>query len=273
MAAVEQGWGRPATGETLDQCKAVVAQDELYDERQAEIMDEYDAKGITPPEVSASRLEQMFAAVEERPYQREVYLEVAKVLFDQAAWQKYVPIAKRVIELDPCIGESERGDEHHRRLRLGREKLAEGAAARGAVHHIRTGHRVAGGEQEPTVGDSKGDEKLAQDALISSALFRLELAQKYFQGEKVALASEEARVASKMLKDYIERFPYDPNLYEYQMLPRDRVHDVRAVLKAADVFELVRDDKKDSKFREDAAYRAFLNLQAEVDSQTQKNPS
>ena len=41
---------------------------------------------------------------------------------------------------------------------LGREKLAEGAAARGAIHHIRTGHRVAGGEQEPTVGDSKGDE-------------------------------------------------------------------------------------------------------------------
>ena len=61
MAAVEQGWGRPATGETLDQ--AVVAQDELYDERQAEIMDEYDAKDH-PARVSAGdRLEQMFAAV------------------------------------------------------------------------------------------------------------------------------------------------------------------------------------------------------------------
>ena len=81
-----------------------MAQDRLYDERQAEIMDEYDAKGITPPEVSAGdRLEQMFAAVGARPYQREVYLEVARVLFDQAAWQKYVPIAKRVIELDRCI--------------------------------------------------------------------------------------------------------------------------------------------------------------------------
>ena len=106
--------------------------------------------------------------------------------------------------------------------------------------------------------------------MISSALFRLDLAQKYFQEEKVALASGEARVSSKMLKDYIERFPYDPNLYEYNYYLGIGYTMSVQFLKAADVFELVRDDKKNSKFREDAAYRAFLNLQAEVDSQTQK---
>ncbi|MDE0881785.1 MAG: tetratricopeptide repeat protein, partial [Myxococcota bacterium] len=87
VAAVEQGWGRPATGEDLASCSAVIAQDEAWDEKQAELMDEYDAAGTSVPEVPAiDRLEQMFAAVGERTYQREVYLEVAKVLFDQAAW-------------------------------------------------------------------------------------------------------------------------------------------------------------------------------------------
>ena len=97
------------------------------------------------PQATAS---QMFAAVG-APYQREVYLEVAKVLFDQAAWQKYVPIAKRVIELDPMHPENPNVAMNiiaaYDKLRS--QKLAEGAAARGAVHHIRTGHRVAGGEQ------------------------------------------------------------------------------------------------------------------------------
>jgi len=273
VAAVEQGWGRPATGEALDQCKSVVALDELYDEKQAELMDEYDEKGITPPEVAAGdRLEQMFAAVGGREYQREVYLEVAKVLFDQAAWQKYVPVAQRVIELDPLHADNPNVAMNIIAAydQLGREKLAEGAAAREALfttYGPGTEWQEANKNRPSVIRKAM---KLAQDALISSALFRLELAQKYFQEEKVALASEEARVAAQMLSDYIQRFPYDPNLYEYNYYLGIGYTMSVQFLKAADVFELVRDDKKNSKFREDAAYRAFLNLQAEVDSQTQK---
>ena len=56
----------------------------------------------SPQAIASSRCSLRWA----RPYQREVYLEVAKVLFDQAAWQKYVPIAKRVIELGPMHPEN-----------------------------------------------------------------------------------------------------------------------------------------------------------------------
>jgi tetratricopeptide (TPR) repeat protein len=273
IAAIEPGWGRPPTGELKAGCLEVIAGDEKWDNQLSDEADRLEELGQTKPEVEPiDRLAMIFERVGDRPYKREIYDEVAKILFEQAAWAKYVALAQALIAIDPMHPESPQVT-----MKIitaldqqGRERLAEGAAEREKLFTLYgpgTAWQEANKNRPSVIRKAM---KQAQDALIASALFRLQLAQRFLDEDKLALATEEAAEAAKMLGDYIERYPYDPKIYEYRYFLGVALDTSAQFLLAANAYEAVRDNEKFDKYREDAAYRSFLALQNEVDSQREK---
>jgi cellulose synthase operon protein C len=273
IAAIEPGWGRPPTGEEKAGCLAVIAGDEEWDNQLSDEADRLEELGQTKPETPPLvRLGAIFEKAGDRPYKREIYEEVAKILFEQAAWDKYVDVARALIDIDPMHPDSPQVT-----MKIitaldqqGRDRLAEGAAEREKLFTLfgpGTAWQEANKNRPSVIRKAM---KQAQEALIASALFRLQLAQRFLEEDKLALATEEASEAAKMLADYIERYPYDPKLYEYRYFLGIALDTSAQFLLAANAYEGVRDDKKHDKYREDSAYRSFLALQNEVDSQREK---
>ncbi|MEC7751148.1 MAG: tetratricopeptide repeat protein [Myxococcota bacterium] len=273
ISATEDRWGRPRVPETLEGCREVTAGDESWDEQEILAQEEREARGIPePPKVQPhERLGMMFEKAGEKPYRREIYNEVANVIYDMQAFNLYIPLARKLIEIEPMHPDNPQITWN---LILALDQLGEDTRTEAALEREKLNAAYGPGSPWQEANENRPSKirqamRFAQDALSSSALFRFALAQKYVEEGKLALAAEEARIAAGYFETYIKRYPYDADIYEYKFYRAVCLQTAAQWLAAADAFEAIRDDNSRTDRRERSAYAAFLMLQAEVDSQTE----
>ena len=273
ISATEDRWGRPKVPENLEGCQTVTAGDESWDEREILAQEEREARGIPePPKTQPhERLAMMFETAGDKPYKREIYDEVANVIYDMQAFNLYVPLARKLIEIEPMHPDNPQITWN---LILALDQLGEEKRTEAALEREKLNDSYGPGSPWQQANENRPSKirqamRFAQDALSSSALFRFALAQKYVEEGKLALAAEEARTAAGYFEIYIKRYPYDADIYEYKFYRAVCLQTAAQWLAAADAFEAIRDDNSRTDRRERSAYAAFLMLQAEVDSQTE----
>lgn len=215
----------------------------------------------------ADQLAAYFEEIGPRPYERDIWVALGDVYFDQTRYQDSIDVYARVQREYPNDPNAPLIQEKMITA-YERDRNFEGAAM------ARTEFTEAFTEGTPWYEQNKGDEdairksnELLSKALYSAALFHHQQAQVLRDAGKYELATEEYGKAAKAYGSYLDRFPHDRQLYELTYYYADTLYYSFQFLEAADRYRAVRDSNADDKFQEDAAFSVVLAYEKAIELQ------
>src|SRR5690606_37000214 len=109
--------------------------------------------------------------------------------------------------------------------------------------------------------------KLAEDALVATAVDHQAKAQALRSEGNDAEAKREYEIAARAYAAYLERFPNTPSSYDYRYNYADSLYYSDQYLEAAKQFATVRDSNLDNRLQADAAEGVVSSLEAYADEQ------
>lgn len=199
-----------------------------------------------------------------RPYERDVYIALGDVYFDQTRFPEAVAVYQMVQERYP----------EHPDAPLVQEKMIaayerdrdfEGAAV------ARAGFTESFAEGSAWYEANKDNEEALRNstqriekALYSAALFHHQQAQVLRDAEKYELATQEYKKAATAYGQYLQRFPHDRQLYELTFYHAEALYYSFQFLEAAEKYKSVRDSNADDKFLENAAFSVVLSYEKAI---------
>lgn len=109
--------------------------------------------------------------------------------------------------------------------------------------------------------------KLAEDALVATAVDHHFAAQQLRAAGELDKAASEYTIAARAYEAYLERFPDTESSYEYRYNFSDSLYYSNQYFKAAEQYAMVRDSNIDNRLQEDAANGAVLSYEAFVEQE------
>ncbi len=102
-----------------------------------------------------------------------------------------------------------------------------------------------------------------KDALLAAASFHHRRAEREKEKSELEKAKDEYRLAALSYMEYLDKYPYTSESYDISWYLADSLYESGDIEKAVVVFERIRDDKNQDKFRKDAAdatFRSYYTL-------------
>ncbi len=215
----------------------------------------------------ADKLAAYFEEIGPRPYERDIWVALGDVYFDQTRYQDSINVYARVQRDYPNDSTAPQIQEKMITA-YERDRDFEGAALARAdfTERFTDGSKwyQANENDEEAIRES---EKLLSKALYSAALFHHQQAQVMRDAGKYELATQEYGKAAAAYGSYLERFPHDRQLYELTYYHADTLYYSFQFLDAAQRYREVRDSNADDKFREDAAFSVVLAYEKAIELQ------
>ncbi len=227
--------------------------------------DDWDLNGRRDKPYGLTRLERDYAARKDEPHVAEIYAAYADLLAKETEFKAAIEIYELALGRWPLAAAAPliryKVMESWARLREpgkvteSRDKLA--------TDYLRGTTWYYANENDPDAIEQAF--KLAEDALVATAVDHQNRAQQLRGEGREAEAKKEYAIAARAYSAYLERFPNTPSSYEYRYNFADSLYYSDQYLDAAKQFAVVRDSNLDNRLQADAAEGVVSSLEAYAD--------
>ena len=228
---------------------------------------DWDGNGRRDRPYGVKRLERDYGARQDEPHVAEVYAAYADLLAYETEFQAAIelyelalarwPLAAAAPEIQFKVLEAWKALREEDQASEARDKLA--------TNYLRGTTWYYANEGDPKAIDRAF--KLAEDALVATAVDHQARAQALRSEGREAEAKTEYEIAARAYAAYLERFPNTPSSYEYRYNFADSLYYSEQYIDAAKQFAIVRDSNLDNRLQGDAAEGVVSSLEAYAELQ------
>ncbi len=197
----------------------------------------------------------------------EVYAALGDLLAYQTDFNTAIRIWRSTLERWPLAAAAPSIQDRILKAYEMLQDKAGATAARDALatNYLRGGTWFMANEEDPDAIEEAL--KLAEGALVATAVDHHVLAQEMRAAGEQDKAQAEYEIAARAYEAYLERFPDTESSYEYRYNFADALYYSGAYLAAADQYGQVRDSNIDNRLQEDAAIGAVLSYESYLEEQ------
>lgn len=227
--------------------------------------DDWDVNGRRDKPYGLARLERDYAARKDEPHVAEVYAAFADLRAKENEYKDAVeiyelalgrwPLAAAAPEIRFKVMEAWKLLREPNKVTQSRDMLA--------TDYLRGTTWYYANENDPDAIEKAF--KLAEDALVATAVDHQARAQQLRTEGKEAESKQEYEIAARAYAAYLERFPNTPSSYEYRFNFADSLFYSDQYLESAKQFAVVRDSNLDNRLQSDAAEGVVASLEAYAD--------
>ncbi|PRP96344.1 tetratricopeptide repeat protein [Enhygromyxa salina] len=230
--------------------------------------EDWDGNGRRDKVYGLKRLEQDYAERKDEPHVPEIYAAYADLLAYETEFEGAVeiyelalarwPLAAAAPEIQSKILDAWKAQRDDRRITEARDKLA--------TNYLRGTNWYYANENDPDAIERAF--KLAEDALVATAVDHQARAQALRSDGNTEAAKVEYQIAARAYAAYLERFPNTASSYEYRYNFADSLYYSDQFLDSAKQFAIVRDSNLDNRLQADAASGVVSALESYAEIQT-----
>ena len=230
--------------------------------------DDWDSNGRRDKVFGLNRLEQDYAARKTEPHVPEIYAAYADLLAYETEWQGAIeiyelalsrwPLAAAAPEIQSKVLDAWKALREDSKITEARDKLA--------TNYLRGTNWYYANEGDPDAIEKAF--KLAEDALVATAVDHQAKAQNLRMAGDEAGAKLEYEIAARAYAAYLERFPNTTSSYQYRYNFADSLYYSGQYLEAARQFAIVRDSNLDNRLQADSSEGVVSALEAYAEEQT-----
>ncbi len=212
------------------------------------------------------RLQQPGLVPQDRDWTVEIYYQLGSVYFDEAKYPEAIQAWQLALQKWPL---HPRSPEIQNQIALAYSRFGEvedAIAAKGKLSDYGEGSEWWNANLDNPAAQRKAEE-LAEDSLISAAIFHHQKAQQLrAEGvsarnvELIREAQEQYRLAARAYREYITRYPNSPQAYELQYNLADALFWSESYEEAAAEYAAVRDSNLDDQYLSESARRVVESL-------------
>ncbi len=227
--------------------------------------DDWDGNGRRDRVRGLARLEQDYAERKNEPHVPEIYAAYADLRAFETEFQDAVeiyelalsrwPLAAAAPEIQFKIMEAWKALRETKQITAARDALA--------TNYLRGTTWYYANENDPDAIERAF--KLAEDALVATAVDHQARAQALRAEGRAEDAKHEYEIAARAYEAYLERFPNTQSSYEYRYNFADSLYYSDQFLAAAKQFAIVRDSNIDNRLQADASEGVVSSLEAYAD--------
>ncbi|HLT35542.1 MAG TPA: tetratricopeptide repeat protein, partial [Enhygromyxa sp.] len=229
--------------------------------------DDWDGDGRRDRVRGLARLEQDYAERKTEPHVPEIYAAYADLRAFETEFRDAIeiyelalsrwPLAAAAPEIQFKILEAWKALREDKQITAARDALA--------TNYLRGTNWYYANENDPDAIERAF--KLAEDALVATAVDHQARAQALRSEGRDQEAKQEYAIAARAYAAYLERFPNTPSSYEYRFNYADSLYYSDQFLDAAKQFAVVRDSNIDNRLQKDASEGVVASLEAYADIQ------
>jgi tetratricopeptide (TPR) repeat protein len=230
--------------------------------------DDWDGNGRRDKVYGLKRLEQDYAERKAEPHVPEIYAAYADLLAYETEWHDAIeiyelalsrwPLAAAAPEIQAKVLDAWKALREDDKITEARDKLA--------TNYLRGTNWYYANESDPDAIEKAF--KLAEDALVATAVDHQAKAQALRSAGDEAGAKLEYEIAARAYAAYLERFPNTASSYNYRYNYADSLYYSDQYLEAARQFAIVRDSNLDNRLQADASEGVVSSLEAYAEEQT-----
>jgi tetratricopeptide (TPR) repeat protein len=230
--------------------------------------DDWDGNGRRDKVFGLKRLEQDYATRKTEPHVPEIYAAYADLLAYETAWHEAIeiyelalsrwPLAAAAPEIQAKVLDAWKSLREDKKITEARDKLA--------TNYLRGTNWYYANEGDPDAIEKAF--KLAEDALVATAVDHQAKAQALRTAGDEAGAKLEYEIAARAYAAYLERFPNTASSYDYRYNYADSLYYSDQYLEAARQFAIVRDSNLDNRLQADSSEGVVSSLEAYAETQT-----
>lgn len=229
--------------------------------------DDWDGDGRRDRVRGLARLEQDYAERKAEPHVPEIYAAYADLRAFETEFQDAIQIYELALERWPLAAAAPEIQfkilEAYKALR--EDKQITKARDALATNYLRGTTWYYANENDPDAIERAF--KLAEDALVATAVDHQARAQALRSEGRDEQAKQEYEIAARAYAAYLERFPNTPSSYEYRYNYADSLYYSDQFLEAAKQFAIVRDSNIDNRLQADASEGVVSSLESYADLQ------
>ena len=230
--------------------------------------DDWDQNGRRDKVYGMSRLERDYGTRKNEPHVPEIYAAFGDLQFEEEQeYQEAIAIYERALELWPLAPTAP--ELQFKILNawkvLGEDRKVTTARDKLATNYLRGTEWYYANEADPDAVERAF--KLAEDALVATAVDHQARAQALRSEGNAEEAKREYEIAARAYNAYLERFPNTQSSYEYRYNFADSLYYSDQFLDAAKQFAIVRDSNLDNRLQSDASEGVVSSLEAYADEQ------
>ena len=233
--------------------------------------DDWDGNGKRDKVRGLARLEQDYGERKGEPHVPEIYAAYADLRAFETEFRDAIeiyelalgrwPLAAAAPEIQFKILEAWKALREERKVTAARDALA--------TNYLRGTQWYYANENDPDAIERAF--KLAEDALVATAVDHQARAQALRAEGRAEEAKAEYEIAARAYEAYLDRFPNTPSSYEYRYNFADSLYYSEQYLPAAKQFAIVRDSNIDNRLQADASEGVVSSLEAFADGQIAAN--
>jgi tetratricopeptide (TPR) repeat protein/TolA-binding protein len=230
--------------------------------------DDWDGNGRRDKVAGLKRLEQDYAERKTEPHVPEIYAAFADLLAYETEFQGAIeiyelalsrwPLAAAAPEIQSKVLDAWKALREDKKVTEARDKLA--------TNYLRGTNWYYANEGDPDAIEKAF--KLAEDALVATAVDHQAKAQALRTAGDEAGAKLEYEIAARAYAAYLERFPNTPSSYDYRYNYADSLYYSDQFLEAARQFAVVRDSNLDNRLQADSSEGVVSSLEAYAELET-----
>jgi len=228
---------------------------------------DWDGNGRRDRPSGLKRLERDYAERKDEPHVPEIYAAYADLRAYETEFEDAIeiyelalnrwPLAAAAPEIQFKVLEAWKLLREDRKVSEARDKLA--------TNYLRGTNWYYANENDPDAIEKAF--KLAEDALVATAVDHQAKAQALRSEGDDEAAKREYEIAARAYAAYLERFPNTPSSYEYRFNFADSLYYSDQYLEAAKQFAIVRDSNLDNRLEVDAAEGVVASLEGYAEDQ------
>lgn len=229
--------------------------------------DDWDGNGKRDKVRGLARLEQDYGPRTSEPHVPEIYAAYANLRAFETEFRDAIeiyelalarwPLAATAPDIQFKIMEAWKALREEKQVTIARDALA--------TNYLRGTTWYYANESDPDAIEQAF--KLAEDALVATAVDHQARAQALRGEGKAEEAKREYEIAARAYQAYLERFPNTPSSYEYRYNFADSLYYSDQFLPAAKQFAIVRDSNIDNRLQADSSEGVVSSLEAYADQQ------
>lgn len=229
--------------------------------------DDWDGNGRRDRPSGLKRLERDYAERKDEAHVPEIYAAYADLLAYETEFQEAIEIYELALQRWPLAAAA---PEIQNKILAAWKALREPAKVteardKLATNYLRGTTWYYANEDDPDAIEQAF--KLAEDALVATALDHQARAQALRTEGETEKAKGEYEIAARAYAAYLERFPNTASSYEYRFNYADSLYFSEQYIDAAKQFAIVRDSNLDNRLQADAAEGVVASLEAYAEVQ------
>lgn len=239
--------------------------------------EDWNADQVPDAETGIMRVQNATLMPQDRDWTREVYYKLGDIYYDQAKYPAAIEVYELALRRWPLAPEAPQivakiADAHSRN-----NEFEEAIAARGQLAEF--GENSDWARQNVEHPEAiRAAEELAETALIDTAVHHHRTAQNLRReglagqdAELLRRAVSEYNLAAAAYREYIRRYPNNPNAYELNFNLADALFYSGQYAEAGQEYTNVRDSNLDDQYLADSAFMAVKSLEQLVEQEVEAN--